>query len=52
MYHSLVIGYSSSVSNFCETLLGEKLRTVITDHGRVIFRQVGDVSIGTIPSAY
>jgi hypothetical protein len=40
---SLVVGFSSSVSNFCRTLLGEDIREVVTAKGRIIYKEYGDV---------
>lgn len=40
--NSLVIGFSSSVSNFCQILMGEDIKEVVSQKGRVIYKQVGD----------
>ncbi|KAJ3035112.1 hypothetical protein HDV00_004334 [Rhizophlyctis rosea] len=39
---SLVVGFSSSVSNFCRTLLGEDIREVVSVKGRIIYKEFGD----------
>jgi hypothetical protein len=37
------MAYSSSVSNFCQTLLGQDLREVASQESRIVFKQLGDV---------
>ncbi|KAJ3194590.1 hypothetical protein HK101_002347 [Irineochytrium annulatum] len=39
---SLVVGFSSSVSNFCKTLLGEDIREVVSQKGKIIYKEFGD----------
>ncbi|TPX72662.1 hypothetical protein SpCBS45565_g00056 [Spizellomyces sp. 'palustris'] len=39
---SLVVGFSSSVSNFARTLLGEDIREVISLKGRILYKEFGD----------
>ncbi|KAJ3245375.1 hypothetical protein HDU78_009475 [Chytriomyces hyalinus] len=39
---SLVLGFSSSVSNFSLTLLGEEIKEVISSKGRIIYKEYGD----------
>ncbi|KAJ3074851.1 hypothetical protein HDU98_010031 [Podochytrium sp. JEL0797] len=39
---SLVLGFSSSVSNFSHTLLGEEVKEVISSKGRIIYKEYGD----------
>ncbi|KAJ3410574.1 hypothetical protein HDV05_003642 [Chytridiales sp. JEL 0842] len=39
---SLVVGFSSSVSNFCRTLLGEDIKEVVSAKGRIIYKEYGD----------
>ncbi|KAI9209822.1 uncharacterized protein BJ171DRAFT_485127 [Polychytrium aggregatum] len=39
---NLVVGFSSSVSNFCKTLLGENIREIVSLKGRIIYKEVGD----------
>ncbi|ORY29463.1 hypothetical protein BCR33DRAFT_793032 [Rhizoclosmatium globosum] len=39
---SLVLGFSSSVSNFSHTLLGEEIKEVISSKGRIIYKEYGD----------
>ncbi|KAI8593462.1 hypothetical protein BDZ88DRAFT_474603 [Geranomyces variabilis] len=39
---SLVVGFSSSVSNFAQTLLGEDIREVISMKGRILYKEFGD----------
>ncbi|KAI9102819.1 hypothetical protein DFS34DRAFT_610651 [Phlyctochytrium arcticum] len=38
----LVVGFSSSVSNFSKTLLGEDIREVISLKGRILYKEMGD----------
>ncbi|KAI8803458.1 hypothetical protein BJ742DRAFT_683162 [Cladochytrium replicatum] len=38
----LVVGFSSSASNFCRTMMGEDIREVVSSKGRIIYRQFGD----------
>ncbi|KAL2917294.1 hypothetical protein HK105_202958 [Polyrhizophydium stewartii] len=39
---SLVVGFSSSISSFCKTLLGEEVREVTSLNGRIVYKEVGD----------
>ncbi|KAI9006127.1 hypothetical protein BC832DRAFT_620970 [Gaertneriomyces semiglobifer] len=38
----LVVGFSSSISNFSRTLLGEEIREVVSVKGRILYREFGD----------
>ncbi|KAJ1334444.1 hypothetical protein BSLG_007599 [Batrachochytrium salamandrivorans] len=38
----LVVGFSSSVSSFCKTLLCEEVREVTSLSGRIVYKSVGD----------
>ncbi|KAK5667362.1 hypothetical protein QVD99_005968 [Batrachochytrium dendrobatidis] len=38
----LVVGFSSSISSFCKTLLGEGVREVTSLSGRIVYKEVGD----------
>ncbi|KAI9339442.1 hypothetical protein DFJ73DRAFT_846630 [Zopfochytrium polystomum] len=38
---SLILGFSSALSNFCVTLLGDEVREVIAQKGRIVYREYG-----------
>ncbi|KAJ3214930.1 hypothetical protein HDU67_001018, partial [Dinochytrium kinnereticum] len=38
----LVVGFSSSISNFCKTLLGEDIKEVVYQRGKIVFKEYGD----------
>ena len=40
---SLLLGFSSSTSNFCQSLFEEGIREVITSNSKVLFREVENV---------
>jgi len=40
---SLLLGFSSSTSNFCQSLFEEGIREVITSESKILFREVGNV---------
>jgi hypothetical protein len=39
---SLVLGFSSAVSNFTKTLLSQDIREVITEKSRIVYRDYAD----------
>eukprot|EP00842_Homolaphlyctis_polyrhiza_P004704 jgi/Hompol1/5234/HPOL_004264-RA len=39
---SLIMGFSSSISSFCKTLLGEEVREVTSLNGRIVYKEIGD----------
>ncbi|KAJ3350792.1 hypothetical protein HDU83_009421 [Entophlyctis luteolus] len=39
---SLVLGFSASVANFSQTLLGEEIKEVVSGAGRIMYKEYGD----------
>jgi len=42
---SLLLGFSSSTSNFCQSLFSEGIREIITSESKILFREVENVYI-------